>query len=415
MSEVSKKAKLFGILVALYSFFLYVGTASFYGVYAYVPDYVGVSLVTFGTANSVTSIVTALLSFVAAKIISKYGARAMMLFGSSLAVISAILLGLFPSSPTLFLVFAIAGFVGALAGFGCITDACIKIFGDKSPSWIAFAIGAATVGMGVGQGLATLIMTNAGMKWVFLGLNLVSGIIALIFAIITRVPRAEAVSGSDNATQSASAGAVDAKSTVKKSSIFKNPAAWCMFIATFLLAIPATLALSYATAYFPSFGKISVPIAGLMVSIMGLATGFYNMVSGKVMTKMGMKPYAIMIVISMIATCALALLYGSVPQVFVIVLFVLAYMLSGTLMYLPSILSPSLFGLERATEVVTTGVGFMWAGNILAPVVVAWMVSNLGFSLAYSVAIGVAALILVCYISMFAFVKKQQVTQGEQG
>lgn len=408
-------AKRMAVLTAIYIFFSMGGTAAFVSVFGYLPDYVGASLVQVSLSSSLNAIASALLSFVAASVFKKVGLRMCMLFSGAALIAYGLLIGLFPNLYVLYGAFLLAGVITAFAGIACASNLMVNWFGEKCTPYISMCVGASLIGCGVMQGLAGFIMASFGVSAVFVGLCGSCGIIAFVTAlfiknspqVVTKENGSSDISKESQVTETEPV----TVSMTGKNSVYKNPAVWFFFLATLVATFMVSPILTYLTLYFPQYG-MSMSGASLLIMIMGFATGAFNLVGGKILEKIGVKAYTFIVIACMAVVYVFAHIYASQPSTWVIVLMVICYAVGCTCLNISAIIAPQIFGMEASSEVTTKSMGFMFAGNILCPIVIASLVTNVGFSGTWLFAGAAAGVAAILYTAVFSITKKRNAIQS---
>ncbi len=398
--KVKKISKIRFVFCVVYCIGLFIVCGSYPAVFAYIPEYVGGTLVEVSTSTSIQSVMMAVGGVVAATCYKRLGIKLSMILSGVAALVYAVLLGLMPSVLFCHVAFAVLGAVWGIGGIACVGNLLGRLFGSESGKYMPICVGTGMLTSGVAQGVAGFLFENFGIKLVFLIECGVGAVIMLIMALLISVPKEE------TAVEEQSVGGQADESTAKKPNVYVNPAVWLFWIGTIVVTIALAPILTYVTAYLPECG-MTVSTAATVMSMLGIGNGIFNLlICGKLMQKMNIKAFVLFESVCFVGAAGMFLVYGQFQSVIVIAAIVLLYAVGCSASSLFLIASPVIFDMETSAQVMTKGTTCQAIGNMVAPILVALFVTSYGYASAYVVAVVGAAIALVLHYLAVCMAKK---------
>lgn len=384
----SKKSMRTVFFCALYCFFGSCAIFSYLPVFTYLPDYFGMSLVGISFGLSVCAVINILTGLIAAKVIKKLGSSLCLKIGSIFVIVYALLLAFVPCEATYYTAFIFVGLWQGFSDIPTIGDVLYNEYGTDSGKYMSIIIGTSLLGCGLGQGLCGIIYVNVGIESYYLYQVCGSALIMTICGFSIKVSKANETTVEIEETQIET-------NQVKRSSIFKNPAAWLVWIAhIFIVAITHPFG-GYATAYFPSHG-MSIALASTILSIGGICSGVFNLFIGfKAISKLGLKKFIYLVCICAILINVMLFTYGVFPSILVIVLILMVYSVGCTVLSLYGILAPAYFK-DDSTEVSAISNAFIGISNMVFPPIFASLFTRGGINSLFILATIMAVVVFIC-------------------
>lgn len=413
-----KKSKFSGYRVAVGAalyFFCILGIGSMVSVvYAMLPEHFGVTFTQLATGMSLCSVIGFFGGMVAVKVIQKLTPRGCMVLGGVLALCYALCSAFIKSYFGFMLAEFFFGLAAAFCFHGVISELIIRWFVKDCATIISLVISAGTFGGAAYQFIAGQIVDKLGVSKLYVVFGLFTFAVCVLSALLLVRNRpeelgqtalgAEEAAASANAVEASGAAASSAGSQI---SLYKKSSFWILLLAGFLGYECIGMVGTYTTTFLPIGGTISFATAATFVSIMTLVGGVAGTFGGKLLDKLGLKAY-IMIVFLSAAVCNLGfVLFGVTQSVAALGVILLGYALGYAYSYISNLITVPLFGVEQATSANTKMLAMVYAGQMVLAPVNARIMELFGFHAAYIIMAACSILVMVLYLLAIRLSQKQ--------
>lgn len=404
------------IFAGVYMFVLGGMTATFSVIYAFLPEHFNVTITQLALGGSVGVFSSMILGFFAAKVIGILKPRRCMILGAVMIIIYSLVSAYVRNFFGVLIPFLCTGVILAFAHQSVIAALMSNWFVEKRASIISTCVSANMFGIFLYQLVAGQLVEKLSVSKVYLIFGCVSSVILLFCALgVRNTPQdiGEKALGAGNAETPAPSdeaeGAVKAPEKVSVKELYTNPTFWLMILATIFVGTSVSMVGTYMTIYFPSVGGMEYSTAALLVSILGLVSGFCTMVSGKVMEKLGIRWFILILMGGAILCSFMTAFYSRYQGIVLVVLIVITYGMGFSASYITNILSAPLFGERLAIEANTKLLAVLMGGNAVLTPVFASMFETLGYPTTYFIRAVINVGVLVIYLIAMASAKRRGV------
>lgn len=414
MKQKSSAIKM-SVISCVYMFFTVAMLAVFVIPYGLLPEYFGVNFTLLGLGVTGCSIVSIIGLYIAPKVLQKIKTKGCMMLGALLIFLYGLDMAFVRNFIGLFISFALLGGVCAFSMYVMNTDFIMKWFAEKQATVISIGIGTGLVGTGVLQFLAGQLLGTLGVKNLFLLFSTVVAVIDFGCALLVKnTPEdigEQPYGAKDNVKTEENVVKEQEKEPQKiaqNTNVYKSPVFWFFICAmVFGGGIQISMVTSYMTSYFPLLG-MDIALASTLVSLMGLLAGGANMIGGRVMEKIGMKPYVTILMIMASVSNFLMYLYGGIQNVIILVAIVVSYAIAYVGFSVCNVLVGPLFG-SQATEVNSKLLMVTYGISLVSGTLFGAIVDHFGFRTLYMITSTFGIIAMVFYLCAFAAAKKQNV------
>ena len=278
---------------------------------------------------------------------------------------------------------------------------------------ISICVATGMFGMFVFQLLAGQSVEKLGVQTLYLVFAGAAGIVLILCALGVRNTPEElgetALGSEELEAQSADMDGNMATAGKSVKELYKNPVFWLMVVATLLVGSAVSQIGTYMTLYFPSVGGMEYQKAAIVVSILGLASGVCTTFSGRIMEKLGIRKFIILLMSGAFLANLCTALYSKYQGILMIVLIVVFYSMGFSVSYISNILVTPLFGEAFATEANTKLLAVLQGGNALIVPMYASLFETLSYPKVYLIIGGVNCATLILYLAAMSVAKKRGV------
>lgn len=415
---MEKEKNFFGYKAAIGAFlviFVNLGVASTLGVFVTsLAEYSGWDLGAVGYIGTVNTVGNVILSILAVKFLSKFGAKKTMLIGVlACAIHTQFYCFATPGHNTFSLLcMYIAGF---LASF-CITFGTHAVCGAVIAEWFVEKRDQITgiVFSGAGFGAAIWVflagqlfkyMNYKGSYRVLAVLALIIGLFAVFCLIKSPKDLGQKPLGWEKAEAMEQAAAENAADLtgVDKATATKSASFWVLAAALLCVCMAGSAFMAYCPAWWQMNG-FSATAASNWDALYLLLSGLVLLFVGKVTAKVSPSVFAILVCAAFVACMACMYFLGSTPTTMMMILIVLfgalAYPLNASI---PGLMGQSIFGLKDSGAISATLMTAVYVGQALyAPIMARFLASEGGMASGWLFFAGAAILGMVLILVAIA-------------
>lgn len=348
------------------------------------PDYYGVPFSSIVTTSSISTVVSLVFMFFNGAIYRKLTPRGAMVMGSIACLCMGLVMFFVKDFWGLAVFMALTGLVGGACLHTATTAVAVRWYVKNLSSKIGLIILMGVVGVAVFQFTSGFGLVAFGVGPWFLAAGVVTCAATMFAALVLVRNSPEELGqkpyGYDPEAAAAASAATNGTGEPKGSAtkqLFRNPVFWIVCIAIFF-CFPASMFSGYTTAYLPQYG-VDYTTASTCVSILCLLGGLMGFLGGKIIDKMGLRPFLAIVFIAAAAGCALYALFSVVQSPLLVVLMVICAGLAYPQMMLNSFIVTPLFGAELSTEANGKLGVFLSGGIAVLNIVCAAILANAGF------------------------------------
>lgn len=381
--------------------FCSMGFASIYQAgYALFPETYGESVSQVSSALSLLPMFAFIASIAYNSVKKKISVKGMMYLGAVLVALTSGVLFSLSGFVGLVIAFGIYGLHNGFATFTLITELVSNWYVEKRADKVALTIGAHAFGMAFYQFIAGHIFAAMGLRKGYVVIGLGTAVILLLVTkllIVADTPTkvGQIALGADKIT--ADEQVVVEESTGSGSGLYKNPAFWLSCAARFIGASGVMFIPTYATMYFGE-GGMSLSTSATVISVMTLASAFYAMFSGKVLTALKTKGFITLVFVLCAASNAFMLIYGKKPSFLFIILLVIGYSVGNSWSSITNLILDKIFAPEDVANANSKLFAIHYAGNIVSIPVTGILIERAGYDVMWIVLIVVNILALIFYL-----------------
>lgn len=391
--------------------FLVLGVINIMGVsFSVWPEYYGVEAASVMSTMSISTGLGIVGAFFLGAVYRKITPRRAMIIGALLVFAMGAVLQV-PKLPFLCLFMVLEALTATFCIHTAASAICVRWFVKDVSSKIGLCVMSGVIGGAVFVLLSGFFVPLLGIaKW-WLVACLVSGVGALFCAVVLVRDTPEALGqlpyGYDpQAAAVQEAAAVQGGSTTKQ--LFQNPAFWVIGLAILLGGFVVVLFSSYTTAFLTSCG-VPLTVASGIYSVILFAGGVLSFVSGKIIDKIGVKAFVVMIFLSGIVGCLAFAHCGSVtPGVGMYVVLCLCCAMNYPMMMIANFISAPLFGRALSDDAMGKLTTFMSMSSCLLNVVFARLLGAMGYVPVYRIWAVVTAVAFVIFLAGLAMGEKRR-------
>lgn len=414
MSEAIQNAKFSGnrvVLGCVIYLFLVLGVINIMGVsFAVWPEYYGADFATCMSMMSISTGINMCGAFFIGPIYRKLTPKKVMIFGSillflmglSMQVPNIIFLGVFMVLESLTATFCIHTATSAI---------CVRWFHKGTSSKIGMCIMSGVIGGALFVLISGFTIPVLGVaKWWLVACTCAS-VIALLCAIFLVKDTPEQVGqkpyGYDPNSQEAAIDPSKEKGTTKE--LFSNPAFWIIAIALIIGSFVVVLFSSYATPYLAACG-VPMQVASTVYSIILFAGGLMSYFAGKIIDKIGIKAFVLMIFGAGVLGCiAFALCgTGNTPGIGMFAVLIIFGALNYPMMMVASFIAAPIFGRRLSDDAMGKFACCVSISSCVLNIVAANLIGVLGYVPVFYIWAGISAVSLVLFMSGLIYGEKRQ-------
>lgn len=392
-------------------------SCAYISAYSLLPEAYGISFTFLGTLASVMSFVGFIAVFTSASVIKKIKPRGAIMATWLIIMSYGIFVKFIPNSTGLMLAMSIGGLLTGWSGLYLTNEIIAAWFVEKRATMLGIVNGAVALGVSAYFALGGWVFGKFGIQNGFFVLAAGTVVVLAVNGVtLLRYPKPEMVGlypdgktealvipNAETATEERMA-----VPTADKFALYKNPGFWIFVVLSVLAGVYVSYVQSYCTIYLTE-GGIEYSLAATILSVLGMLSGIYVMFSGRLLEKIGIKPYIFASFVCALLADLCVVVFLKMPSIGLVAVLIVTYtfgyaacMSTTYLIYNPQIVKP-----ENAFNVNSKSGAVLLMGNIVLQPAFGAIKDNCGTGVVFAVCAGSTVLGIIMLTILFRFIEQR--------